>query len=76
MALILVAFFVPAIVGAYIYQRQSDGILAAQKLSKHPRLSAALRRTDDYTGALAGAPVAFSILGGVCVFAYRLFFIG
>ena len=74
MALFFAALAVAAIVGVYIYQREADGILAARRFSKYPRLSAALFWTDDLAGAICGAPAVFSIFGGVCVFGFRLLF--
>jgi hypothetical protein len=73
MALFFSALALAVIVGLYIYQREAEGILAARKLSKYPRLSAALFRIDDLAGAICGAPAVFSVLGGVCVLGLRLF---
>jgi hypothetical protein len=74
MALFFAALSVAAIVGVYVNQREADGILAAHRFSKYPRLSAALFWTDDLAGAACGAPAVFSIFGGVCVFGFRLLF--
>jgi hypothetical protein len=74
MGLFLAALALAAVVGIYIHLREKDGILAAPKFIKYPRLAAVLFWTDDLAGALCGAPVIFSIFGGVCVFGFRLLF--
>jgi hypothetical protein len=71
MALFLAIIAVPLIVGVYFYLRERESVLAAHKLPKHPRLGSLLFETDEWAGVLAGAPVALSVMGGVCVFAFR-----
>jgi hypothetical protein len=70
-AIILSVLSVPVFVGLYIYQRTPGGLLAHYKY-KGSRLSGLLSRLDDYAGALAGAPMVFSIFAGACVLGFRL----
>jgi hypothetical protein len=60
---------VALVVGMYVHLRES--VISPYELRSHPRLASELDELDDLAGALCGAPIAFSLFGGVCVIGYR-----